>query len=478
MSQFLQTHFSQAALRGSDPQRLTIDEGVSAKWNDAFEGEDTLKESIKDTQKRRTVTQMLEYQYQDMGGDLNENITMNIDEAGEGVAAASLANGGNANFDPVLIKMVRKIAPALIHHDLVGVQPMTGPTGLIFAMKSFYCDKDGKRAAEVNPLNQNAGSSGPVADSIHVGHTAGKYDADLTDKMSDRSQSMYSATDIEQLGTKQHTSNAGLNDVQIDAARIWPEMTFKIEKQNVGAEARALKARYTDELVQDLKAVHGLNARDELANILSTEIVSEQNRELIMLLAEQAKVGCQNTAVKGTFNLDVDADGRWAVEKLKGLLMQINREAHIIALETRRGVGNTLIAHSDIVAALDMAGVVDKNIVTGNMNIDGIGVTFAGTLSGRFRVFVDPYASTYFILIGFKGATQYDAGFFYCPYVALQFMEARDSESFQPNIGVKTRYGMCVNPLVGDNNHSGGAQALVNTKAKNPYYRIFLVTGL
>lgn len=478
MSQFLQTHFSQAALRGSEPQRVTMDEGVAKKWDDAFEGEDSLKESIKDTNKRRAVTQMLEYQYQDMGGDMNENINMNIDENEAGVASASLSNGGNANFDPVLIKMVRKIAPALIHHDLVGVQPMTGPTGLIFAMKSFYCDKDGKRADEINPLNQNEGSSGPVENSIHVGHTAGKYDADLKGKMSDRSESMYTAQELERLGTKQNESNDGLNNVQIDASRIWPEITFQISKQNVGAEARALKARYTDELVTDLKAVHGLNARDELANILSTEIVAEQNRELIMLLAEQAKVGCQNTAVKGTFNIDLDSDGRWVAEKLKGLLLQINREAHIIALETRRGVGNTLIAHSDIVAALDMIGVVDKNIVTGNMNIDGIGVSFAGVLCGRFKVYVDPYASEHFILIGFKGATQYDAGFFYCPYVALQFMEARDSESFQPNIGVKTRYGMCVNPLVGDNNHSGGVQALNLTKKKNPYYRIFIVKGI
>jgi hypothetical protein len=253
-------------------------------------------------------------------------------------------------------------------------------------------------------------------------------------------------------------------------------MTFSIEKQSVTAEARALKARYTDELVQDLKSVHGLNARDELANILSTEVVSEQNRELVMLLANQAKQGCATgTAVAGVFNLDADADGRWIIEKLKALLLRINREAHIIALETRRGVGNVLIAHSDIVAALDMAGVVDKTIVTGNMSIDGVGVTYAGKLNGRFNVYVDPYAAAHYVLIGYKGSNSYDAGIMFCPYIPLQFMEARDSESFQPVIGVKSRYGLATNPMVGTYH---GGNDLAATKGLNPYYRLFTIVGL
>lgn len=468
MSQFLQTHISAAALRGTDPTRLTIDESVATKWDDAFKGERKLSESVKDRETRQTVTQMLEYQYQDMGGDANAAICMDEASLDEATAASPTGVGAVDNYDPVLIKLVRKVAPSLIHHDLVGVQPMSGPTGLIFAMKSYYVNKDGT-TTEAYPEGVSDGSNG-----ARVGHSAGFKDTTIAN-VNDRKANMYSVEQLEKLGTDERAAlQNGKQAVQIDPATIWPEMTFAIEKQSVTAEARALKAQYTDELVQDLKAIHGLNARDELVSILSTEMIAEQNRELVMLIANQAKQGCQNTAVKGTYNLDVDADGRWAVEKIKGLLLQINREAHIIALETRRGVGNTLIAHSDIVAALDMAGVIDSSITVGNLQADGVGVTLAGTLNGRFRVYIDPYASTHYILVGFKGANKYDAGLFYCPYIGAQFMEARDSKSFQPNIGIKTRYGIATNPLVAKNNGTG----VLGGKGANSYYRIFLVTGL
>lgn len=469
MSQILSTHFSQAAMREGTPSRLTIDESTVAKWDDAFKGEQKLSESCRgDSEKQRVVSQMLEYEYEAIGGDQNMNVCMNesmLDEA----AANSPAGVDNAdNYDPILMKLVRKVAPSLIHHDLVGVQPMTGPTGLIFAMKSYYVNQDGSKT-EAYPEGVSDGSNAPRA-----GHTAG-FKTMTSDNVNDRASNMYSVQQLEKLGTKELAApSGGKQAVQIDPATIWPEMTFTIERQSVSAEARALKARYTDELVQDLRAIHGLSARDELVSIMGTEMTAEKNRELVLLLANQAKPGCQNTAVAGQFNLDVDADGRWAIEKFKGLLLQINREAHVIAIETRRGVGNTIIAHSDVVAALDMAGVIDKSIVTGNLQADGVGVTFAGTLSGRFKVFVDPYASTHYVLVGFKGSNRYDAGVFYCPYVAAQFMEARDGDSFQPAMGIKERYGMAVNPMVAQNDGTGVLQG----KGANPYYRIFTIVGL
>lgn len=471
----LNSLFSHQAIVGSDPLRLDINEAIVAKWNDAFKDELSLSESIKNPTTRRHVTQMLEYQYQDMGGDANANINMRLDEADadSNIGASSNVAGTNAgNFDPVLIKMVRKVAPSLIHHGLVGVQPMNAPTGLIFAMKSYYVNKDGTKGDEVQPEGIAGAAGAPK-----VGFSGGF--KNVTQENVHDKANRYSTAEGEKLGTQQLYGDLALGGnltVKIDPKTIWPEMTFSIEKQSVTAETRALKARYTDELVSDLKSVHGLNARDELANILSTEVVSEQNRELVMLLANQAKQGCASgTAVAGTFNLNTDADGRWAIEKFKGLLLRINKEAHIIALETRRGVGNTLIAHSDIVAALDMAGVIDKNIVTGDMNVDGVGVTYAGKLNGRFSVYVDPYAAVPYILVGFKGNNAYDCGVIFAPYVPLQFMEARDSESFQPVIGIKSRYGMATNPMVGTYN---GGNDLAATKGKNPYYRLFLVTGM
>ena len=370
-----------------------------------------------------------------------------------------------ANFDPVLISLVRRAMPNLIAYDVCGVQPMTGPTGLIFAMKARY--GAGNTNAREALFNE--------AETQFSGDSSGTHDSDnpsgfdsangLIDSEGARTTGIFAGgmptTSAEDLG---------------DAGSTFNEMGFTIEKQTVTAKSRALKAEYTIELAQDLKAIHGLDAETELANILSTEILAEINREVIRTINTQAKTGAQqaNVTQNGIFNLSSDADGRWSVEKFKGLIVQIDREANVIAKETRRGKGNVLICSSDVATALVSAGNLDYTpALNTNLQVDDTGNTFAGTLNGRIRVYIDPYAQNDYVNVGYKGTNAYDAGVFYCPYVPLQMVKAVGENDFQPRIGFKTRYGMVSNPFVGSPPTDGLA-----TVKTNQYYRIFGVRNI
>jgi hypothetical protein len=391
---------------------------------------------------------------------------------------STVTGGGTANWNPVLIALVRRAMPNLMAYDICGVQPMSGPTGLIFAMKSrFQTTKAGVSAnsealfneAAVNfsgdstTAGQFADPSGlrDLADGSHVAADSSidnERDSDLPNANVD----LYSTAEAEALG--------------VSGGEQFAEMGFTIEKATVTAKSRALKAEYTLELAQDLKAIHGLDAETELANILSTEIMAEINREVIRTINSQAKTGAgtTNTAINGIFDVQTDADGRWSVEKFKGLILQIEREANVIAKETRRGKGNFMVCSSDVASALAASGMLDyAPAMSTSLNVDDTGNTFAGVLNGRMRVYVDPYAVSDYINVGYKGTNPYDAGLFYCPYVPLTMVRAVGEDTFQPKIGFKTRYGMASNPFVGATPSSGLAAA-----KSNQYYRIFRVDNI
>ncbi len=398
----------------------------------------------------------LQEQRAEMGSFLSEN-------------AASPANntGSVSNFDPVLISLVRRAMPNLIAYDVAGVQPMNGPTGLIFAMKARY--QGGSTSNREALFNE--------AETQFSGDSSGTHDSDNVSGFNGISPSGDSA-DAMRL-----TSLAATGMPTVDAEAMgssggssFHEMGFTIEKSTVTAVSRALKAEYTVELAQDLKAIHGLDAETELANILSTEILAEINREVIRTINSQAKTGAlqANVTKNGIFNLSSDADGRWSAEKFKGLTVQLDREANVIAKETRRGKGNVVICSSDVATALAAAGSLDYSpAVSANLQVDDTGNTFAGTLNGRIKVYIDPYANTDYVTVGYKGTNPYDAGVFYCPYVPLQMVKAIGEDNFQPRIGFKTRYGMASNPFVGSTPANGLAAA-----KSNPYYRIFRVDNI
>ena len=397
------------------------------------------------------------------------------EEAAQGqfmTEAAPTNNTGNAaNWNPVLIALVRRAMPNLMAYDMCGVQPMSGPTGLIFAMKSTFEKtkagvSDGAEAlfneAPIGFSGDSAttanGSSSGLADSSSSG--VGSIDDERTDPIS--ANDPYSTAEAEALGD--------------GVGESFAEMGFTIEKATVTAKSRALKAEYSLELAQDLKAIHGLDAETELANILSTEIMAEINREVIRTVNSQAKTGAltANTAINGIFNLSTDADGRWSVEKFKGLIVQIEREANTIAKETRRGKGNFMICSSDVASALSASGMLDYTpAMSTNLQVDDTGNTFAGVMNGRTRVYIDPYATQDYVNVGYKGTNPYDAGLFYCPYVPLTMVRAVGEQSFQPKIGFKTRYGMVSNPFVG----AAPADGLATAKT-NQYYRIFRVDNI
>ena len=356
------------------------------------------------------------------------------------------------NYDPILISLVRRSLPNLMAYDVAGVQPMTGPTGLIFAMRSHYTSQSGTEAL-FNEADTDFSGAGTHAGSNPVD---GAYTT----------------------GTGVSTSTAeGFGD-----STALAQVAFSIDKTTVTAKSRALKAEYTIELAQDLKAIHGLDAESELSNILSQEILAEINREVIRTIYKVAKPGAASTATAGTFDLDVDSNGRWSVERFKGLLFNIERDANAIAQDTRRGKGNFIICSSDVASALAMAGVLDYTpALSTNLNVDDTGNTFAGILNGRYKVYVDPYsantgAASQFYVVGYKGTSPYDAGIFYCPYVPLQMVRAIDPSTFQPKIGFKTRYGMIANPYVTQSN--GTIDADTFTSARNQYYRKVKVTNL
>ena len=364
-----------------------------------------------------------------------------------GFGGTSTAAGPTAGYDPVLISLVRRAMPNLIAYDIAGVQPMTGPTGLIFAMRSRVTSQAG---AETFYNEADTGFSG-----------AGTHANNLGDGSETTGTGM-GTTEAEALGDGNGTDFA--------------EMAFSIEKVTVAAKSRALKAEYTTELAQDLKAVHGLDAETELANILQSEILVEINRELVRTIYTNAKAGAVATAVAGTFDLDVDANGRWSVEKFKGLMFQIEQEANAIAKGTRRGKGNMVICSSDVASALQMAGVLDYTpaLNSNSLNVDDTGNTFAGVLNGRYKVYIDPYAGANYLVVGYKGSSSFDAGLFYCPYVPLQMVRAVGENSFQPKIGFKTRYGMVSNPYAQGATQGNGAL----TANTNEYYRRVKVTNL
>ena len=392
---------------------------------------------------------------------LNEDSTYApVNHGGDGVALGQTGtNSKMMGYDPVLINLVRRAMPQLIAFDVCGVQPMTMPTGLIFALKARYGNQAGDEALFQEP---NTAFSGK-------GTHKGSNWADGSDYETGYGMS---TEEKEKLGTS--------------AGAEWAQMAFSIERTQVIAQARALKAEYTMELAQDLKAVHGLDAEQELSNILATEILGEINREIIRDIYVTAKQGCVNrTATAGVFDLDIDSDGRWSAEKYKSLMMCIEREANAIAQDTRRGRGNFIICSSDVASALQMAGMLDyaPALQQNHLNVDEANSTFAGILNGKYKVFIDPYtanqaADQYFVM-GYKGASPYDAGMFYCPYIPLQLVKAQDPNSFQPKIGFQTRYGLAFNPMVQlDAQMGNGTVTAAQMAGKNYYYRKVIIKNL
>jgi len=421
---------------------MYLSEQIESKWAPVLEHADL--QPIADPYKKAVTAVVLENQERALQEE-------------KGIMEATHANqtgGGVDNYDPILISLVRRALPNLMAYDVAGVQPMTGPTGLIFAMKSHYSSQTGAEA-----LFNEADT-----DFSGTGTHDGKNPVDGT----------YTT------GTGVATSVA--ENIGADDGATLNEMAFSIEKTTVTAKSRALKAEYTVELAQDLKAIHGLDAESELSNILSQEILAEINREVIRTIYKVAKDGAASTATAGTFDLDVDSNGRWSVERFKGLLFNIERDANVIAQDTRRGKGNFIICSADVASALAMSGVLDYTpALSTNLNVDDTGNTFAGVLNGRYRVYIDPYsantgAASQFYVAGYKGSSAYDAGLFYCPYVPLQMVRAIDPNTFQPKIGFKTRYGMIANPYV--TRTDGTTDGDTFTSGRNQYYRKVKVTNL
>ena len=442
-------------------------------------------DEIKDPHKRMVTAVLLENQEKALREErefLAEGPPTNSTNSGANAGFSASASSPTAGFDPVLISLIRRSMPNLVAYDLAGVQPMNGPTGLIFAMRSRYEKQDGSETFynEVDSaFSGQAEGGGKLTDGFVDGNVGLG-----TTAQSGSNPGLLGATGT---AAQQKIYNVGQGMRTDDAEALgdgvnnnFNQMAFSIEKVTVTAKSRALKAEYSLELAQDLKAIHGLNAEAELANILSTEILAEINREVIRTIYNVAEIGATvNTATSGTFDLDVDSNGRWSVEKFKGLIFQIERDANAIAQETRRGKGNIVMCSADVASALTMAGVLDYTpALNANLNVDDTGNTFAGVLGGKFKVYIDPYSSNVsdnqYYVAGYKGSSPYDAGLFYCPYVPLQMVRAVGQDSFQPKIGFKTRYGVVANPFA--EGTSVGAGAL--TVNSNRYYRRVTVNNL
>ena len=454
-------------------------EQLQEKWQPVLEHPDL--EKIDDSYKRAVTTLILENQEKAMREDasfLSEAAPTN---------ATNNAAGGVQNWDPILISLVRRAMPNLIAYDVCGVQPMTGPTGLIFAMRAKFASQDGGEALvdEAMPDISNQNAAGTTSAGTGDIKTSGDVGATETNPAT-LNDSPSAGTYVSATGATTAVGEA-LGDTSTNA---FAEMAFSIEKTTVTAVTRALKAEYTMELAQDLKAIHGLDAETELSNILSSEILAEINREVIRSLYVTAVAGAQvNTTTAGIFDLDTDSNGRWSVEKFKGLMFQIERDANAIGQQTRRGKGNIIICSADVASALQMAGVLDYTpAINNNLNVDDTSTTFAGVMNGRYKVYVDPYsanvAASQYYVAGYKGSSPYDAGFFYCPYVPLQMVRAVGENTFQPKIGFKTRYGMAANPFAAAGAAAAGFPASgLNSDASldantNSYYRRVKVTNL
>ena len=444
---------------------MYLSETYEKKWQPVLEHPDLPK--ISDTYKRAVTSVILE----------NQERALKEDNAFLSEAAPTNATGSAvANWDPILISLVRRAMPNLIAYDIAGVQPMTGPTGLIFAMRSRYTSQTGAEALFDEADSDFAGRN--AAGSSVDGYSATDHSGANPAVLNDSPAGTYTK------GTAMTTAKAeALGDASGNA---FAEMAFSIEKSTVTAKSRALKAEYTMELAQDLKAIHGLDAESELANILSAEILAEINREVVRTIYVNAEKGAAtNTTAAGIFDLDTDSNGRWSVERFKGLMFQVERDANAIAQRTRRGKGNILICSSDVASALQMAGVLDYTpALSNNLNVDDTGNTFAGVLNGRYRVYIDPYsantAAKQYYVVGYKGTSPYDAGIFYCPYVPLQMVRAVGQDTFQPKIGFKTRYGLVANPFAETGAISGAASAVndAGSADSNRYYRRVQVANL
>jgi len=455
-----------------------LNEEIQNKWKPILEHGDL--PAIKDAHKRSVTAQILE---NTENAVREARAAMSGGFLGEAGPTNSIGDPSNTNagaidtFDPVLISLVRRAMPNLIAYDVCGVQPMTGPTGLIFAMRARYTNQAGAEAFynEANTgFSARGGANGAATDTY-----TGSVTANTVGLAIGNIGTGPGAANNVGLGT--YNFAAGLNTSFAEglgnAPAVFPEMAFSIEKVTVSAKTRALKAEYSLELAQDLKAIHGLDAETELSNILSAEILAEINREVIRSIVITAKQGAETgTTTAGIFDLDTDSNGRWSVEKFKGLMFQVEREANAIAKGTRRGKGNIIICSSDVASALQMAGVLDyaPALNSNNLQVDDTGNTFAGVLNGRLRVYIDPYAGSNYMVVGYKGSSAFDAGIFYCPYVPLQMVRAVDPNTFQPKIGFKTRYGMVANPFAEGLTAASGA---LNQDSNN-YYRRILVNNL
>jgi hypothetical protein len=438
---------------------MYLSEPLQQKWNGVLDHPDL--PSISDPYRKAVTAVVLENQAVEMqkSGMITETIN-------------NTTGAAIQNFDPILISLVRRSLPNLIAYDVCGVQPMTGPTGLIFAMRSRYSSQAGTEAFYNEANTFFSGSNAAITAAQLAQITNLTLAANTTETFTSNA-----------FAVSAMTTNQGENLGDGGSGNTFQEMAFSIEKVTVTAKTRALKAEYSMELAQDLKAVHGLDAETELANILSTEILAEINREVIRTIYGVAKLGAQvGTTTRGIFDLDTDSNGRWMVEKIKGLAFQIEREANTIAKQTRRGKGNIMLCSSDVASALAMAGILDyQSALQGqvNLTVDDTGNTFAGTLFGRIKVYIDPYfpagSTNEFAVVGYKGSNAYDAGLFYCPYVPLQMVRAVDTGTFQPKIGFKTRYGLVSNPFA-DGTAATTQGAL--TAQSNVYYRGFVVKNL
>jgi len=448
---------------------MYLSETHEKKWQPVLEHPDLPE--IKDSYRRAVTSVILE----------NQERASKEDQAFLNEAAPTNATGSSiANWDPILISLVRRAMPNLIAYDIAGVQPMTGPTGLIFAMRSRFTSQTGNEAmfdeADTDFSGRNA--AGSAVD----GYSSTAHSGSPNNNPGALNDSPSAGTYTK--GTAMTTAAAeALGDASGNA---FAEMAFSIEKSTVTAKSRALKAEYTMELAQDLKAIHGLDAETELANILSAEILAEINREVVRTIYINAEKGAAvNTTTAGIFDLDTDSNGRWSVERFKGLMFQLERDANRIAQRTRRGKGNMIICSADVASALQMAGVLDYTpALNNNLNVDDTGNTFAGVLNGRFKVYIDPYSAnssaTQYYVVGYKGTSPYDAGMFYCPYVPLQMVRAVGQDTFQPKIGFKTRYGLIANPFAETGAASGAVSAVndAGSADSNRYYQRVKVTNL
>ena len=443
---------------------FNADSQLIEKWSPVLDHESA--PSIDDRYRKAVTARLLENQEIALKEETAQAQGNYISEA---AAANNIGSGSAPNnigtFDPVLISLVRRAMPNLIAYDIAGVQPMTGPTGLIFAMKSKYSSQSGSEALYDEADTDFSGTGTHQADPTGL---SGVTDADTDGTIADESDT------VSTFGSGIATSAAERLGVGESGDGSFGEMAFTIEKATVTAKSRALKAEYTMELAQDLKAIHGLDAEGELANILSAEILAEINREVIRSVLKTAKIGAlqASTAVSGIFDVTTDSDGRWMVEKFKGLIMQLEREANVIAKETRRGKGNFVLCSSDVASALAAAGLLDYTpALSANLNVDDTGNTFAGVLNGRMKVYIDPYSTVDFACVGYRGSNPYDAGIFYCPYVPLTMVKAVGENDFQPRMGFKTRYGMIANPYV-------AIDGTIGSDRSNQYFRIFRIDDI